>query len=744
MRTYVLIAAAAHAILIPLGSAYAQEVEPGAASAAEASAPRSNLDEIVVTARKRNESVQDVPISVAAVSGLAMQARGIQQFTDLPAVTSGFTVRKSTIGLVDFRIRGLGTGSGNDSFEQAVALFIDGSFASRQAEFSQPIFDVERVEIIKGTQAALLAKNTSLGAVSITTRKPGNDWSFDLNANYEFALSSHQISGGVDVPLTDNLSVRLSGQLDRQGGWVKNLVNGRDYGQTTSRAGRIVAVWKPVDGFDVTAMYQEFNNKLRGLPAEVVIDNLGGARNRAAVAGQLANFETRLNRKLIASDTLIGDSLDDTSGRRAVVTMNKAVGEYTLTSVSAYSSYDKYFLFDNDYGIGNYITDLPYASSNDQVSQELRITSPASDKFNFVAGVFGLIEDWHFDRVIISGSPGLTAAQPGGTVLTGSVEEHFRLRTKSVSGFGQANLELFDNFTLTAGLRGTHDDRRARFNRFTLVPGVLASFLYPTILPTSRSFSEKSLDGSLGAQYKPRRDMMFFGSFSRGTKGGSFLNSPTAPDFARYRPEQANTFEIGAKLGGGRNLLNLTLFHTKIKRFQQSIFNGTRFDITQADVISKGAELDAGVELLPDLRLTGSLTYARARLPDGTPTVNAPDWSGNAQIAYRHPVGNDLKFDVSGGLEYKDRVIYGTVAQTVGIGTSAVSTVFLPGKANTKFNARIGIARSDDSWQLAVIGRNLSNVRVVEFSNPVPFLNGAGVATPSVPRTIALQLTIHR
>lgn len=748
MKKVMLITWATQTLLFSAGAAHAQGAAPAspdqAAPSARAAAAMPDVEDIIVTARKRNESVQEVPIAVAAISGNALQTRGIQQFTDLPAITSGLSVRKSSIGLVDFRIRGLGTGSGNDSFEQAVALFIDGSYASRQAEFSQPFFDVERIEVIKGTQAALLAKNTSLGAVSITTRKPGTDWSLDLNANYEFALNSHQLSGGVDVPLTDNLAIRLSGQLDRQGGWVENLVNGQDYGGTTSRAGRIVAVWKPVQGLDVTAMYQEYNARLLGLPQEVVIDNFGGARNRAIVAGQVNKFETTLNRQLIASDTLVGDSRDETSGRRAILTINKSVGDFTLTSVTAYSSYNKNFLFDNDYGIGNYISDTPYASSNDQWTQELRITSPAGNRFNFVAGVFGLIENWNFDRIIISQSPGLTPAQPGGTALTGSVEEHFRLRTKTISGFGQANFEVFDNLTVTAGLRGTYDDRRAQFNRFTLVPGLLASFLYPTILPTSRSFSESSLDGSAGVQYKPKKGMMFYGSYSRGTKGGSFLNSPTSADLARYRPEQANTFEIGAKLGNSRNLFNISLFHTKINNFQQSIFNGTRFDVTQSNVISKGVELDGAVELVPALRLTGSLTYARARLPDGTPTVNAPNWTGNAQISYSRPIGRGLAFDASGGLEYKGKVLWGTAAQTVGIGTSAANTVFLPGEANTRFNARIGIGASDQSWQLALIGRNLSNVNVVEFSNPVPFLSGAGVAAPSVPRTIALQLTIHR
>ena len=292
-KKLVVLAAGVSYAVLSAGMAQAQD----AGSAAKPIAREASADEIIVTARKREESAHDVPLSVTAIGGEQFKARGLTELADLSLVTTGLTFRKTSVGFLDFRIRGLGTGGGNDSFEQSVAMFVDGIYFSRSPEFSQPLFDVQRVEVIKGTQASFLAKNTSLGAVSITTRKPGNEWAFDATARYEFKLKSTLFSGGVDVPVTDNLAVRVSGELSTDGGFVKNVLSGVNLGERRVRAGRVVAVWKPASDLDITGMYEEYHNEQIGVPVEVVVDNLGAAKARAVAAGQLANYETNLDYK---------------------------------------------------------------------------------------------------------------------------------------------------------------------------------------------------------------------------------------------------------------------------------------------------------------------------------------------------------------------------------------------------------------------------------------------------------------
>lgn len=718
----------------------AQPAEP-AIVVAPASAQSADAADIVVTARQRSESVQNVPITVTALSGQALTERGLTQFTDLPQITSGLQVRTNVQGLVDFRIRGLGTGGGNESFEQSVALFIDGSFAGRAAEYSQPLFDLERVEVIKGTQAALLPKNTSLGAISITTRKPGSSFAYDLSGMYEFQLDSYRLVGGIDIPLSDTFSVRVSGQADRQGGYVRNLVSGIDDGRSTSEIGRIVALWRPSSDTKVTGLYQRWGNRQLGIPLELIVDNLGYGLARANANGQGANYEARLDRRLIASDSVINEQRSRTKGQRAILTIDQNVGESTLTSVTAYSDYDKSTNADTDYYVGTFITSTPVAQRNYQITQELRFTSPAEKRFNLVAGVFGIKEVWRYHRLVASQSPGLTPAQ-GGTALTGTFIEDFAERNLGISGFAQANYRVVNSLTFTLGGRLTHEDRQADFDRHTIVPGLFADFLYPAILPTSRSYASTSFDGSASIQYKPFKNVLVYGSFSRGTKGGGFFSSPTTPDTAVFIPERADTFEGGLKLGRGRTFFNINGFHTKISNFQQSIYNGAAFIASQQGLTSKGFETEASIEPVRGLVLSGSVTYADAVLQSGDPAVNAPKWSAAGNVGYSVPVGNALKFDINGGLNYRSRVFWGPLSQTVGYGTSAATTVLPSSDPTTEFNARVSIGREDGRWQLSLIGRNLSDTLSLEYATPGSLFNGAGFGSPNRPRTIALQLTV--
>jgi iron complex outermembrane receptor protein len=680
---------------------------------------------------------------VAAVSGATLSAKGFADFTDLPNLTSGISARRNVNGLVDFRIRGLGTGAGNDSYVQSVALFIDGSYSGRGAEYAQPIFDVERVEVIKGTQAALLAKNTSLGAISLTTRKPGDVFDYDLTGNYEFNLKSHRIEGGVDIPITNNLSIRVSAQDEDQGGYVKNLVDGKKYGEVASDIGRIVAVWRPSSTTNATLLYQEWQSHQFGVPVELVVDNLGNALGRATSVGLAGDYSTALNRTLIQSNNTVGDSVSETHGRRVILTVNHDIGDNTLTWESAYSHYNKVAYENLDYYVGSFITTDPLQQGNNQFTQELRFTSPADRRLNFVAGIFGLAENWTYHRTVSSESPGLAANQPGGNPLTGAFYEAFEERTRSISGFAQANLKIIDPVTLSAGGRLTHESTSADFYREALQDGIFSDFLYPPIAPSNRSYDTTSFDPSVSLNYKPVRWALAYASFSRGTKGAGFLSAPSSAATALFLPERADTFEVGVKLGRGRTFFNIDGFHTHIKDYQQTDYNGVAFISDEQTVISKGIEVEGSVELLPHLVLAGSLTYAKARLQSGDPTVDAPDWTGTSSISYSFPVASNLQVDVGGGLDYRSRIYWGTLAQTVGVGNSAANTVDVPSNPDTEFNARIAVGPADGRWQVSLIGRNLSNTTTVSYATPGSLFAGTGFAAPNLPRTVMLQFTIR-
>ena len=697
--------------------------------------------DIVVTARKRAESVQDVPISVSAVSGTTLQQRGLANLESLTTLVSGVTVQRSANNIATFYVRGLGTGPGNDSFENSVALFIDGSYAGRPPEGNQPIFDLERVEIIKGTQAALLAKNTSLGAFSTTTRKPGTEYAFNFAASYEFALGSHLLDGGVDVPISDTLAVRLSGQANLQKGWIRNELTDKDIPRTNSLAGRIVAVWKPTADFDATLLYQQYRVNNAGLNEQYAVDLIGRAQQLATAAGY-TGFEARLDRRTAQNSTTFGDSYETNDGKRAIGTLNHRLGDYTLTSVSAYSEYtqDRPH-FDNDELPGKY-TEADIVNGNHQFTQEVRLSSPSDRRLNFIVGAFYLHEKWRYVRTIEAVRGTLPASV---LPITGMFFEDFRLSTNTVSGFGQGNFNVTDALSLSLGVRLTNEQRSADFLRETLVPGVFTSVLYPAIAPTTRKISATNVDGSVSVQYKLNRDYLFYASYSRGTKGGGFLSSPTSADLARYDPEKADNYEVGGKLTFGRSHFNMALFQTNVSGFQQSVFLGGAFRFDPQDLKAKGVETDAVYEVSDALRLSGSVTYLHARRDDGTEPVNAPKWSGNVTASFRQPVGADLQFTADAGMNFKSRVFYTPESRTLGYGSPTnLDANVLPGNAYAMVDGRLAVGPRDGRWQVSLIGKNLLDKDIVSYARTGTFVTGASTASIAMPRTVAIQFSIRR
>lgn len=729
-------------------TAHAQiSTETSGQDSAEA-AESTSAQDIVVTARKRTESLQDVPMSIAVLGGETVQAKAITTFDNLATVASGVTVQRGANNVATFFVRGLGTGPGADVFEQSVALFIDGTYAGRQAEYNQPLFDTERVEIIKGTQASLLAKNTSLGAVSVTTRKPGSDFAFNGLTSYELALGSHLLEGGVDVPFSDTLAVRFSGQTLLQKGWVTNTLNGDKYIRTNSLAGRAVAQWRPTDTLDVTLLYQQYRTEVLGSAEEYVLDRLGEARSRAESAG-FFGFETNLNRRLASDDDLIDQNNERNTGRRAIATINYSLGDYTLTSVSAYSKFLQDRQFDNDVLPGTWITAYPLSNGNRQFTQELRLTSPGERPFNFVAGLFFLNEKWFYDRTVASSRGSLPPAQ---VPLTGAIAENFDQKTTTFSGFVQANYDITDALTVSVGLRGTSEKREASFFRETIEPGPFASVLYPPIAPTNRSFTATNLDGSIGAQYKLNSDALIYASFARGTKGGGFFNSPTSADTARFRPEVADTWEVGTKLSFGRSFFNLALFQTDISDFQNYLFNGLTYDSPPLDLRARGVEAEGRLQVNDNLRLSGAVTYLDAkrgidvsnRFNDHTRPVNAPKWNGNVNLGYENGVGADLLFSADVGVQFKSSVFYNTPFATLGVGPVANSAIVSKGESYGLVDARLAIGADDGSWQVAVVGKNLLDRTYIAYARQGSLIPGASLGVANMPRTVALQFIVKR
>ena len=698
--------------------------EPGAAS----EIPQSD---IVVTALKRTTSVQNTPATVEVLGGETLRSAAINSIQQIGQIAPSVSIQRPPNNTASATIRGLGTTSGPVSFDQGVALFVDGVYAARGADFLSSLFDLDRVEIVKGTQAAVLGKNTSLGAISLTTRKPGNEFAADALVSYEFERNSTVVSGGVDIPITDTLAVRAAGQYQHLGGLLTNRFVGpgaeKSALQTQEAAGRLTLAWRPDSRFTLTANYTHQKLENLGIPVELYVGS-PGAQALFVASGFGSLYESNLDYKY-ASNGNNGPSKLRQNSDRATATASYDLGSATLTSITGWSAFDQRRHLDYDQTPGTYFTDDATIAGR-QVSEEVRIASDGSPKLGYLAGVLYL-------HNTIRQNIAESAAYPTG--FSGAFRSSFFQQTDTYSGFGQLNYRIHPKVALTAGLRVTNEAKQADLSRTTVTPGAFSSFVYPPYPLTRLSRSETVVDGSGTIEYHPVDRALLYVSYGQGTKGGGFTDT-AQPTNAEYRKEVARTFEAGFKVEGpGRAWhLNVAGFRTDVKDFQNNLFDGARFIVQNLDISSTGAEVEAIWRATPELSFDVQGTYAYT-VNKSAPTTQldrrlpqSPRLSGRVGATFEHEVADEVKLHVAGDLSYRSRI-------SLQLNPSAVPF----GAAYPRLNASVGIRGPRSRWDLSLIGRNLNNARSVAFGFPAPFVAGAAYATPEENRTVTLQLRVN-
>lgn len=798
---FTLVAAASALTILRSEPAQAQDVgRPDEAETAAPGAPTADDDEIVVTARLRGENLQDVPIAITAATGEQLERQNLRTITDLKQIASGFEVRQSANNTPALTLRGLGTSTATMAFEPSIGAFADGIYLGHGRLFNASLFDVERVEVIRGTQAALLGKNTSLGAISVATRGPGPDFGLDLTASYDFELGSYLLAGGIDVPLSDELGIRIAGQHDARRGWVNYLFSDFYGPRIDTDAIRATGEWRPSERLTVRLSYQYSESDRRGDAVETVNDwsQIAGGFPPFNVPGALSPI--RNNR--FPGNTQFDFRVNNRPSRERSDT-NLAVGRisyalpsgHEITSLTGYLRYNLstpepfgfgFFHFD----LANYLID----EQEEQFSQELRLSSPQGRLFEYLLGVFYLDDTWS-QTLDISGygsfpggpynaanlPPIPTAAQPYFT-LTPSARsvETLNSHTRDLSVFGLVTLNMTDALAVDLGARYTDERRRGRFGRnylfgapFAASPipgcvggvGVLAGSL-PSCATAAGGFTglreqtvkSDPLDLSAGVRYRIGRNINLFATYSEGTKGPGFVHQVAAVG-QPYGPEEAVSMELGARTqfdglfgSDGRLRLNVTGFRTTVDGLQQSILLAGRFVLAQRNVISTGFDSELAWQS-GNFSAGANATYARARYREGAdPTVatgaplpGAPRWSGSAFATLMVPIDDGRALELSPSVNFRSSMLLrdwtrGPLNCAPAPTIFAESCFFPRSGAYAKLNFRAAVGDEADGWSLAVIGRNLNNVRRLAFA--YPSFGGYGTqATSDQPRTVVLQLT---
>ena len=603
------------------------------------------LEEIVVTAQRREENLQDVPIAVTVVTGEVIEEGGFADLEDLSSFLPNVTINDGFQGQA-ITIRGVGTDPRNEAFEQAVAQFSDGVYYGRDNLVLGGLFDLERVEVVRGPQPVFAGQSATAGAINSYSRKPGDS----LDGNITLAYGDDEetsVDAGFGGPITETFGIRAAARYyDLPSVGYHQLVTQADIGAQENRSLRIVADWQPTDRFDFTFKY-EYQDIFQdgtpveygrcdmdlatsragplapGLPALCTLESLYGLSNLAvynleahsggmidvfsAIDYANANLGTNIvslapiPRGLNGVNEYNHAESRETDADIYVGTFNWDIGRNILTGITALVTFDKEDWLDPDESAFAVFTDQR-SESFEQVSQELRLTSPQDQKFAWMVGAYWQTHEAqleinvHYPFVLGPPVPGMITSSDGGNLTENS-------DWSSVFFTGSWNITEAFRFNIGAryqdsGKHGVYVISRA------LLPAGATSFGPRVYAPAPALTSDVDSDDVLpevGVQWNATDNVMLYAKYAEAFKAGGFVMNPplggVPPDPFTYLPEEASGYEAGMKgTFLDNNLqLNVALFDTDFDNLQVNSFNGTtaRFEVRNAaSSNTQGIEVD--------------------------------------------------------------------------------------------------------------------------------------------------------
>ncbi|MDO8297690.1 MAG: TonB-dependent receptor [Caulobacter sp.] len=702
----------------------------GAAQAAAAQAAAGEVEEIVVTARKVTESMQDVPASVSAVTANQLQAAGISNFEHLTATLPNVAMSGGIAGVLQGQvgIRGISTLVRNIGVESGVGFYVDGVYLGRPDNYNQELIDVDRVEVLRGPQGTLFGKNTIAGVFNITTMTPSSVPEGELRVevgNYDLFRAQGYVMG----PLIDGkLSGKLSMGYVTRSGVYEHLSGGQDGDALDLKSYRAQLFFTPTDRTDVVVSLDGLND--RGNPAFFQVTDLAGPGTTNSTIQQNTPHRIDSNR---------ANSLSrDNYGASVTGTYRADIG--TVTSVTAYrtSSYDA-SLDDDQNQVDNLSSDL-WSDTTKVFSQELRLAGELGDRANYIVGAYYARQTIKTDRIL---TIGLGFGIPGDPALTtvGSV------KTNSYAAFGNLDYRLTDHLTASLGLRYSKEDKSVTFIQDDR-DGIFQLLGLPS-LSYADDASDEDVSPTLSLSYKFNDNVMAYGRVARGFKSAAFnVDLVSSTQGLAAGPESATTSEVGIKsdLFDRRMRANVSVFNTRYDDLQVSQLLGTGVSLSNAGKATiNGVEVELTGYLTPALRLEASGGYIDATYDkfencgvpaslgggstncSGNALIAAPEFTFHAAAEYTHPVSlGDLVA----------RVDFSSQSST---DFEATNSKRFESDARSVVDARIGLRT--DRWDAFVWGKNLTNEVYETYKDDRSSVGVLRTTAYGEPRTFGVTLT---
>jgi outer membrane receptor protein involved in Fe transport len=740
------------------------------------------LEEIVVTAQRREQSLQDVPISLSVVAGETLDREAIYTLDDLTSRLP--SVKFAETGSGDrINIRGIDSGS-NLGFEQAVATFVDGAYRGRSRTARLAFFDVERIEVLRGPQTTFFGNNAIAGAFNITTRKPSDRLEWNAGALYSPSDGEYGIEGGVSVPLSETFSMRVAAKKHGMDGYIDNNNLDRDGPDLDGTMGRVSLLWKPIDRLRIDARFDYgrfrdtdmYSTELLNCPAGDPFPTAGACARYLDASG--GTVDDKLDH-----EASTGPSSMDYDFFESAVTVGYEFENHRLTAISTYSDQDFDYLSSliptpNSSLVGT-VNGLPHRSQEEveQYSQEIRLESTGDRKIDYMVGAYYL-----HNKVKVPTSTGyyfipFGLLVPGGIFAPDDRVADLNLnreKAETLSAFASATVHFTPDLRFNAGMRYSRVKKRASRNTriglsnedlttFTpvsaqaqaIVAGFLGFDLTPFEDPTRR---DSKFMPSASVEFDLLDDVMAYASYTRGFKAGGF---GVGTSNTTFEPETVDAYEIGLKSSflDRRLTVNLAAFLSKYDDMQEATFvilqtgipKGTIANV--AESTAKGIELGGAWQISRSLLATLDVAYLKSEydsypLAPCTALQNlqpncVQDMSGKRR-------GLSPKFSGAMGLNYTTAI---TDRLNLRLGTSIYhsSEYFTSSTADpltiqsdyTKIDARIALASSENTWELALIGNNLTDETISNVRIDVPTSNGSKQALAERPQSYAVQFLIR-
>lgn len=751
-------------------------------SAAATSAQQLQLEEVVVTAQKRAQSLQDVPVAVTAISGDKIVEAGILDLQDLTSYVPNVVMFNEPGGGSPGRIYIRGIGSGNNSaFEQSAGSFVDGIYAGRTRQFLVPFLDVASVEVLKGPQGVLFGKNTVAGAMIMNSARPTTSLEGDVRGSYEFEYGSEEYAGMVSGPLGDRVSGRLAGKFQKFDGYMDNLVRDTEEPEVENTAIRGSLIWDASDAVEVYTKLEYAEQETVGSNTQLTstAGNFRGLIDHVDVITPLedARFD---DRNTLRSWNEEGTETESLNG---LLQIDWDTNGLVLTSLTGYSEYESDFTLDGDTSDYLFIEQGQFEDF-EQISQEFRLTSPGGERLDYILGIYLEAQELTIDTPTDISLVALSAANvPGSPVPPYELGQRptYEQDSETAAAFGELTWRFADNWSITGGLRYAYDEKEATLITRTtdifereqtdnpVLIGVASQLLNRTDGALDDDRSTDNISYSLNLTWDYSDNGMAYLRTARGFKSGGFNpNVPDVdPDKFEYEDEEVNSLELGAKMTllDGAASLNMAAFYTELTDLQVSSFLDSAFIVgNAAESTSQGVELEGRWQAAPFLDFALSVAYLDSTYDDfpGAPctaaqlatddpvaagcegwtasnpsagTTNlagetagrAPEWTGTFITNLTLPVGDAMIFRGSLDLLFEDE-----------LGEEPNPNYQ---DSYTKVNARLALASVNETWAVALVGKNLTDETTFGNGFGVGFFSGSWAKNRQPPRTVALDLS---